>query len=107
MRHLLLVLALAIPIPAFAGSATYFGATMTITSTQVLTSGWATQFLHVINQSPSTIACAFGAAAVMSGAGSINIPSETRIFWDNGTVPAGEMNCLVSTGTANATVGYK
>lgn len=98
---------LLVPIQTFAGSATYFGASVTITGAQILTSGWATQFLNVVNQSPNIISCAFGAAAVVSGSGSINIPAGSQIMWDNGTVPAGQMNCITSTGTANATVGYK
>ncbi len=89
-------------------SGKYSSATVGATSAQLLASSVSARvFLDIINQSATVaIACRVGAsAAVVNGAGSINIPANSHHVWENSFVPQDAVQCISATGTVNVTVG--
>jgi len=89
-------------------SGKYTSATVGATSAQLLaSSGSPRVFLDIVNQSASVaIACRIGAsAAVLNGAGSINIPAGANKVWQNSFVPQDAVQCISASGTVNVTVG--
>lgn len=89
------------------GTGSYFATIILTSSTQVITAATATSFIEVNNQSAVNIACRFGAAAIISGAGSINIPTLSSRKWDGTFIPTDALNCISQTSNAKATIGVK
>lgn len=63
------------------------------------------RFLAIDNESPTaTVACAFGAAAAISSAGSFTIPPQNTRTWDGTFVPSDAVNCIASAGATPVTI---
>jgi len=83
---------------------TVSGAIVGTASAQVLAAG-ARQLLAIDNESTSaTIACAFGGAAAINGAGSFTIPPGVTRTWTAYPVPADAVNCIASAASTPATI---
>ena len=79
-------------------------ATITSTSAQVL-AGASRKLLAIDNESlTASIACAFGATAVLNTAGSFTIPAGSTRTWSAYPVPADAVNCISSVASSPATV---
>jgi hypothetical protein len=86
----------------------YAAATIGTTSAQVLAPGAASVFLDINNDSvTATIACNFGGAAAITGAGSITIPPLSSRTWGGSFVPSDAVNCIASAAATPATIGVK
>ena len=59
------------------------------------------------NYAAATIACAFGAPAVLNGAGSITLPPLWHRSWEGSFVPTDAVNCISSVAATPATIGVK
>ena len=90
------------------GTGSYSAATIGAASGQAVAAGTAVVFLDLVNQSATaTIACAFGAPAVLNGAGSITIPPLWHRSWEGSFVPTDAVNCIASAAATPATIGVK
>jgi hypothetical protein len=91
-----------------AGTGTYSSVTVGTSSAQALAAGSASKFLDIMNESASaTIACAFGATAVINGGGSITFPPGWHRSWEGSFVPTDAVNCIASGASTPATIGVK
>lgn len=90
------------------GTGTYSPVTVGTSSAQALAAGSANKFLDIMNESATaTIACAFGATAVINGAGSITFPPGWHRSWEGTFVPTDAVNCIASGASTPATIGVK
>lgn len=60
-------------------------------------------YLEIKNQHTAAIACRFGAAPAVGGAGSYDIPAGWLKTWTGPYVPADQVKCISASGTANVT----
>ena len=100
------------PIPSAivpsSGAGNYAAATIGVASAQAVAASTATVFLDLVNESATaTIACAFGAPAVLNGAGSITLPPLWHRSWEGSFVPTDAVNCISSVAATPATIGVK
>jgi hypothetical protein len=75
------------------------GCTVGASSAQCLAASTAINFLQVQNASPSaSVACAFGASAVLNSSGSFQLGPGQSAHWGPETagVPSGALNCIAS-----------
>ncbi len=90
------------------GTGAYSAVTVGASSAQALAAATATVFLDIVNESASaTVACAFGATAVINGAGAITLPPLWHRSWEGTFVPTDAVNCIASAGSTPATIGVK
>lgn len=89
-----------------ATTATDTGATVTTTSSQVLAASATRGYLALINQSGTVdISCRFGtSAAVVGGAGSIDIPARATRTWGTAYLPTAAVQCVSASGSVNLTI---
>jgi len=87
----------------YSATGKYHNATVT-TSSAPLSAAATRVYLDIVNQdSSATLTCNAGSAAVVGGAGSIDIPPKWHRSWEGVFVPADAINCISSSGTINVT----
>ena len=94
------------------GTGAYTGAYSTpsigTSSAQALPASVASLFLDITNQSTyAVIACAFGQAAVISGAGSFTLQPGASKTFQGSFVPTDALNCISTYAATPATIGVK
>lgn len=88
----------------------FSGCTVTASSATCLASGLAQQWLQIQNASATaSIACAFGAAAVLNASGSVQLAPGQPASWGPNTlgVPPGALNCIGSTSSVPLYIEYR
>lgn len=86
------------------GPVTTTAVTVGVASAQALAAG-SRDYLALINASPSAfVACNFGAAAVVNGAGSITLSPYQSFTWESSFAPDDAINCIASAAATPFTI---
>jgi len=89
-------------VPYQASARNFPGCTVGASSAQCLAAGTAKTFVQIQNTSASaTIACAWGATAVLNSAGSVQLSPGQPASWgpNTGGIPNQALNCIASAGS--------
>lgn len=95
------------PLPA--ASRHFPGCTVTTSSSSCLAASTAATFVQIQNTSASaSMACAWGAAAVLNSSGSFQLAAGQAASWGpmTGGIPSGALNCIASAGSTPAYLEY-